>query len=442
MKLFNSKIKYLATLAAFALVASCKPTINIDEPKAPQTPVDFSKFIAVGNSLTAGYANNGLYLEGQKNSFPNMIAEKMKRFGGGEFITPYFSEAEKNGSGYLRLTGLVNGNPVMQFVTNDRAVRGYYQGNPAKPLYTKFDGNNINNLGVPGMRLDMAFAAGVGTEAGNPYFERLLPTSSDLTSYFTYSTTKNHTFFSFSLGNNDVLGYGTNGAFTEGATTVLTDTVNFRLMYTNYINALTANGQKGVVATIPDITATPFLNTVTTQRLEQGVAASTNGAYTKIWISTASGPRIATAEDLFALNFNTDTLGKAVIYGDPSTAGYGLLKANPLHDKHVLDRDEVIEVKTYVNKYNVSIKNIAKSKGLALADIHDFLNKIKTGYNYNGIAISNKFITGNAFSLDGIHLTEMGYAIMANIFIDAINSKYGTALEKVDAAQYPAILMP
>lgn len=77
-----------------------------------------------------------------------------------------------------------------------------------------------------------------------------------------------------------------------------------------------------------------------------------------------------------------------------------------------------------------------------MADVHAFLNKVTTGYNYNGIAISNKFITGNAFSLDGIHLTPMGYAIMANIFIDAINAKYNTVLEKVDAAQYPAVLIP
>ena len=90
MKLLNKNIKYYAAIAAFGLIASCKPTINIDEP-ASNTQVDFSKYIAIGNSLTAGYSNGGLYLSGQQNSFPNFIAEKMKRFGGGEFITPYFS---------------------------------------------------------------------------------------------------------------------------------------------------------------------------------------------------------------------------------------------------------------------------------------------------------------------------------------------------------------
>lgn len=440
MKLLNKNIKYYAAIAAFGLIASCKPTINIDEP-ASNTQVDFSKYIAIGNSLTAGYSNGGLYLSGQQNSFPNFIAEKMKRFGGGEFITPYFSEEQRNGSGYIRLKALINGAPVTESVTTNLAIRGFNEAGAA--LYTRYTGTDINNLGVPGMRIDMAFANGVGSVAGNPYFERLLPENAPLTTtYFDYSTSKNHTFFSFALGNNDVLGYATNGAYTDSPTNTLTSIPLFTQLYTNYINTLTTNNQKGVVATIPDVTETPFLNTVTTQLLEQGVTASTGGVFTKIWISTANGAREATSADLFALTFDTDTLGKAVVFGNPRTAGYGLLESNPLHDKHVLDKDEVLEVKNTINAYNAAIKNIADSKGLAIADVYDFMNKVKVGYNYNGIAISNKYITGNAFSLDGIHLTPMGYAIMANIFIDAINAKYNTALEKVDATQYPAVLIP
>ena len=99
-------------------------------------------------------------------------------------------------------------------------------------------------------------------------------------------------------------------------------------------------------------------------------------------------------------------------------------------------------VKTRIDQYNKKILEVAKSRDLAVADIHAFLNKVKNGYVYNGIVISNKYITGNVFSLDGVHLTPMGYAIMANIFIDAINTKYGTQLDKVDAIQYRGVKMP
>lgn len=441
MKLINKNIKFYAAIAAFGLIASCKPTIEIEEPNTGPSQVNFSKYIAVGNSLTAGYADGGLYLSGQKNSFPNMLAEQMKRFGGGEFVTPYFSEAQRNGSGYIRLKALVNGQPVTETVTSDLAIRGLNAN--GTPLYTRYTGTEINNLGVPGMRLDMAYFPGIGTTLGNPFFERLLPEdASPATTYVDYATSKSHTFFSFALGNNDVLGYATNGAYTDGATNTLTTLATFTQRYTDFIDKLTLNNQKGVVATIPDVTETPFFNTVTTQLIEQGMAAKTQGVYTKIWIRTATGVRQATKDDLFGLTFNTDTLGKAVIYGNPLTAGYGLVEQNPLHDKHVLDKDEVLEVKNIIIAYNKSIKSIAASKELAVADVYDFLLKVKTGYNYNGITISNKFITGNAFSLDGIHLTPMGYAIMANIFVDAINAKYNTRLEKVDATAYPAVLIP
>ncbi len=441
MKLFNNNIKVYAAVAAISLVAACKPSIEIDEPKVTTQQVDFSKYIAVGNSLTAGYADGGLYLEGQVNSFPNMIADKMKRFGGGEFITPYFSESQHNGSGYLRLTALVNGQPVLEPVTTALAIRGFYNNNPEKPLYTKFTGTAINNLGVPGMRLDMSEMPGLGTVAGNPYFERLLPdNASPLTTYQSYASNQNHTFFSFGLGNNDVLGYALNGAApTLDPTKALISEATFTEKYTNFINALTANQQKGVVSTIPDVTAIPYLTTVTNQALLAAATAAAGMPISAIFIETKSGTRPATDKDLFVLPFSSSgLLGKPNALGYP----YGLDPRNPVEDKFVLDANEVIEVQNRVIALNKVIITIAASKNLAVADVYSFFNKVKTGYNYNGIAISNKFITGNAFSLDGVHLTPMGYAIMANIFIDGINSKYGTNLEKVDATLYHGVLLP
>src|SRR5690606_27982467 len=290
-----------------------------------------------------------------------------------------------------------------------------------RPLYTKYT-NEIQNLGVPGMRLDMAFVAGVGSVYGNSYFERLLTDDKTETeTYFNFATTKGHTFFSFWLGNNDVLGYATNGAYHDpnDPTTALTEAGLFANLYTNFIEALTAGERKGVVATIPDVTVVPYFNTVTTARLEAGVSAATQGQFSKIYITTSNGVRMATDEDLFPLTFPADTLGKAVIFGNPATAGYGLIEQNPLHDKFVLDRDEVMEITTHIETLNNTIKSVAENKELALADAHDYLHLVKNGLTLSGIDISASYITGNVFSLDGIHLTPMGNAIMANLFIDA-----------------------
>lgn len=438
MKLHKNNLKIYAAIAVFGLIASCKPTIDIDTPNEKGKQVDFSKFIAVGNSLTAGFANGGLYLEGQKNSFPNMLAEQMKQFGGGEFLTPYFPEDQFNGSGYLRLKALVNGQPVMEEVKTDLAVRGLNSEN--KPLYTKYT-DPINNLGIPGMRLDMSTSFGLGTTLGNPYFERLLPDNAPpTTTYLSYATSHDHTFFSFSLGNNDVLGYATNGAATTNdPTKTLVSEAVFQEKYQEFIDKLTLKQQKGVVATIPDVTAVPFFTTVTTKALLAAASAAAGVPIEALYIETKAGPKKATDNDLFVLPFSS-----AGLLGVPNDLGipYGFSPYNPIGDQFVLDQQEVLEVQERIKKLNSIIKTIASDKGLAVADIYAFLNKVKEGYNYNGITISNKFITGNVFSLDGIHLTPMGYAIMANIFIDSINSKYGSALGKINVAKYDGVLIP
>ncbi|QDW23751.1 G-D-S-L family lipolytic protein [Pedobacter sp. KBS0701] len=418
--------------AAILFTAACKP--EIETPAGTSAgQANFSKYIAVGNSLTSGYADGGLYLEGQKVAYPNLIAVKMSSVGGGAFTSPFFTEEHSNGSGYISLTALVNGTPTLTPVIDKLAIR-----DAAKHL-DKYSGE-IQNLGIPGMRVDLAFAPAFS--AANPFFERLLTDAQvGTTSYFQYVQTKNHTFFSLWLGNNDVLGYALNGAVTVATdpTTTLTDKVTFSSLYANFLNALTAGGQKGIVGTIPDVTAVPYFNTVTVAAL-LNAAKAINPAAAAIYIQTGVGTvRPATAEDLIRLPFQSEG-----IFGKPNSSGipYGLHPLNPIENKWVLDKDEVIKVKDYVTSYNSSIKSLATSKGLAIADTYAYFNQVKTGINVQGVGINASFITGGAFSLDGIHLTPRGNAVIANVFIDAINAKYGSTVPNIDITQYRGVKFP
>ncbi|HMR17729.1 MAG TPA: G-D-S-L family lipolytic protein, partial [Sphingobacterium sp.] len=298
MKRLNKRISLYISLFAVAIVSSCAPSFDdYASQSTGQAQADFSKFIAVGNSLTAGFADGGLYLEGQRNAFPNIIAEQMQIIGGGSFNAPFFSAEQANGSGYLRLKDLVNGNPVIENVTDRLAYR-----EPAK--LTKYTGE-IHNLGVPGMRLDHSGVELVSV--ANMYFERLLPDSEVGTkSYMDFVSNRNHTFFSFWLGNNDALGYATNGAVdAQNGTTTLTSVAVFTAMYTNFINALTANDREGVVATIPDVTAVPYFTAVTRTVLLQAASAVAGMPIDKLFIATKSGTREATDKDMFVLPFSS-----------------------------------------------------------------------------------------------------------------------------------------
>lgn len=429
------KFLYIPLLASLSLWTSCAPEYEGMEVVRPNA--NFQKYIAIGNSLSAGFADGGLYLEGQQVAFPNLIAQQLKHVGGGDFVTPFFSEEQSNGSGYLRLVSLENGSPQTEPVTDKLAIRG--QNPNGQPLYTRYTGGAINNFGVPGMRLDMAFTEGIGTVLGNPYFERLLPeNTSPATTFFGYTTSQEHTFFTFWLGNNDALQYAMNGAVNAGPTTTLTELPLFTMLYNNYINALTAGGQKGAVANIPDVTSIPYFTTVTYAQIMQGVRAATNNAVENIFIETKTGPRAATESDYFVLTFPTAELGQPNAQGIP----YGFHPLNAIKDELVLDQAEAEAVKKRVSEYNTVIKQVAESKGLAFVDVHSFLNRVKAGTVYNGVPLSSSFIVGNAFSLDGVHLTPIGNGIVANLFIQAINNQYGGSIPIVDVTHLSGVKMP
>ncbi|MDP9047756.1 MAG: SGNH/GDSL hydrolase family protein [Bacteroidota bacterium] len=437
--------KHLYIVAGLLVLGGCKPEINT--PKPSRGSADFSRYIAVGNSLTAGYADGGLYLAGQLVSYPNLIASQMKLVGGGAFSQPLFSADQANGSGYLTLTGFnPNGTPVISQVTTNLAIRGIaaVPGFGNVTLYTKYAGD-INNYGVPGIKLQQILFAPYGNLNG--FYERMLAgsTPTNSTTYLDFVTAKPFTFFTSWLGDNDALSYATSG----GAGDVLTDKSQFNQLYQLLIARLTASGQKGVVVTVPDVTSIPFFNTVTVGAIVAGVQKA-NPAVTGIYINaltTASttgtyAPRLATAKDLILLSFNTAKIGQPVTT-QLGPLPYGLTPLTPVENQYVLDQNEVALTEDYVSSYNQTIKSIAATYGLAVFDSFTYLNQIKaSGIAVNGVNLTSNYISGGLFSLDGVHLTPQGYAFIANAMIGVINAKYGSTIPSVNVANYSGVKFP
>jgi hypothetical protein len=424
MKIKNITQCFFAVVLALAV--GCKNESKTDVVVAPQQgTANFTRFISVGNSLTAGFADNGLYLAGQLSSFPSIIAAQMKLAGGGEFTQPLFSVAQKNGSGYVRYGGLTAaGTPNLIPVTTELGIRGQVTiaGIPVT-LYTKSTGD-VNNYGVPGIKLrDVKFAP-YGNFNG--YFERLLTgnAGTNNTTYLDFVTAKDFTFFSNWLGNNDVLSFATSG----GTGDALTPKADFNSLYSEVLDKLTAKGAKGIVATIPDVSAAPYFNTVTVAAVLAAVKAQSPQVQA-LFIATSTGARAATNDDLIILPFPTSLIGGAGFYG--------LTPLNPIESRFVLDKDEVALVKDFTTSYNTSIKTLANAKGLAIFDANEYLNTLKgTGRVIDGVTLNTSYIQGKVFSLDGVHLTPMGNAVVANEMMTQINLKYGSTLPKVNLGNY------
>ncbi len=68
--------KLLFIILSVAFLAGCDK--KIDEYPASSNGVDFSNYVAVGNSLTSGHSDNALYLSGQQRTLPEHPASSFK----------------------------------------------------------------------------------------------------------------------------------------------------------------------------------------------------------------------------------------------------------------------------------------------------------------------------------------------------------------------------
>ncbi|WP_396144512.1 G-D-S-L family lipolytic protein [Flavobacterium sp.] len=114
----------------------------------------------------------------------------------------------------------------------------------------------------------------------------------------------------------------------------------------------------------------------------------------------------------------------------------------PMEDKTVLTAVETAELKIATDAYNSTIQSLAFSNGLGFVNTNSIFNQINAGgITINGITMSSNFVTGGMFSLDGVHPSPRGYALIANKFSKAINAAYGSNLTEVNLANYQ-ILYP
>ena len=100
---------------------------------------------------------------------------------------------------------------------------------------------------------------------------------------------------------------------------------------------------------------------------------------------------------------------------------------NGLDDKDALDTDELLSIKTAIEAYNATIADVASSnENVAVIDLNAILREAASGIQFDRYTMTTSLVTGGLVSLDGIHLTARGYALMANRILGAIDAKFGS----------------
>jgi lysophospholipase L1-like esterase len=114
----------------------------------------------------------------------------------------------------------------------------------------------------------------------------------------------------------------------------------------------------------------------------------------------------------------------------------------PMQDNTTLTATETAEVKAATDAYNTTIATLASTNGLAFVDANAILGQVANGgLVVSGYTMTSTYVTGNSFSLDGVHPSPKGYALIANKFLEAINTTYGSNFKGVNLGQYQ-ILYP
>ena len=462
----------------------------------------FTKYVSLGNSLTAGYSDNALFIEGQKSSYTNILAKQFATVGGGEFKIPFMAD----NIGGFKINGTQAAGPRLYF---NGSVPVPVSGTPSTEITTSIAaGGPYNNCGVPGAKSFHLLSPSYGSLAGislgtaNPYYVRFAPNAT--TSVLAYAMSQTPTFFSLWIGNNDVLGYATTGGDDTNPITPSAGAagVGFDATYDALVTTLTSAGAKGVIANIPYVNTVPFFTTVPTNpvplnatqigqlnplfgamnsmlaaagqpaRFQTLTASSTNPLLIKDEMLAYDATALFTAAFQGApFNYPPATAGfLGTLYGKArhasnatATKDYILLTAKdligatqpgypasnntigvtfPMQDNTTLTASEVALVKAATDAYNAKIKAVATAKGLAFVDTNALMTQIANGgVSANGFTVTSAFVTGGGFSTDGVHPSPRGYALIANKFIEAINSTYHSNLKGVDLGNY-RILFP
>lgn len=456
------KIKFIISLFLSAILfVSCDDYTDL-------TPVvkdkmsgnaDFTRYVSLGNSLTAGYQNGTLYESAQVYSYPNLIAKQV----GTTFEMPIVSDPGLGGR--MEIQSL---DPFVVYTNKTAGV----------PLNSNYPAP-YNNLGVPGaLTYDILFAKSSTTCASyvygntpNPYFDLILRNSAlNLGTPLEQALAQAPTFITLWIGNNDVLGYATSGGTSPSAPTSVND---FQQLYGGIAQGLSQyasqTGAKVVVANIPNVSAIPFFTTVGAQIAinpnipwanlllgfvyqkagESGIgsgSATQNDLLTGKVLVTLQGSSYAALLGQPTGKFYRDNHYPALPVGIDTTKPFGFHPQNPFPNPYVLDPNEITTANNAVAQYNSVIAGLAQNFGFGLVDINTKFNQFRAadftgGTVIDGITFKTLYVSGGLFGLDGVHPTNQAHAIVANEFIKVINSKFGAKIPLIDVSSIPGSLI-
>jgi len=414
------RVGALAAVAiTIAAVACTKDSVDVLSPPAAANPI-FQRYVALGNSITAGYQSSGISDSTQKESYARLLAEQMHTsYVYPQLVNPGCPPPIANFQTRIRTSG--------DTISNSCRLR-----NAATTLLVQ------NNVAVPGATS----------------FDPTAPTtkaSNILTQLFLGGKTQvqraldaQPTFVSVWIGNNDVLDAAAKGvtvyqnATDAGSVAVktalstqgITDTLTFVANYKKMIDQLLVQPNlKGILIGVVDVTQIPFIFSVDSLIGEPATKAYFDAAVghaTTITADCAGSGALVTLGMIQFLKGNPTA---------PISCTKGVVPTAPaIGDFFILDAADQALFHKVITRYNGYIKAKADSIGFAYLDPNPLLAGLRGapgGIPLVPVLSSPTATFGPYISLDGIHPSGKAHRAIAGALVLAINAKYGTSLAAV-----------
>ena len=458
----------------FGLLAACKPNVTLTKKPIPGL-ANFSNYLAIGNSLTSGFSDNSLTVSGQLNSYPQRLFEQFQLIPGDSggaksyFVQPLLHSDNgypnaKYVLGYVHDTCTTDS--TLSAVTYPNFIPDPIDAQRYTWQNSNYNHGQINNLGVPGIRVADFSVPGYGR--GNPYSVRFFHDTSIGSTPFDELNYRVHnlhpSFFTMWLGANDVLGYAVAGGIGDGTGNALpnafgyyntTDVTPWTVFYKNYDSAVrvaTSTGARGVLINIPDITTLPYCTVIPSNGLvikSQDSADALNAYWKTTYPAVVINKAFQVGNNQYMVKDHNNILrqsvpGELILMSIPqeqlTCTAYGSYQ--PIDGQYVLTTEEIQMIRTATLMYNSYIYQEALTYNLTYVDMNAYLTTLYTGIVFNGINYNAGYMSGGAFSLDGIHLTQRGYALVANKILTDINTYYHSTIPMADVNKYHGVLFP
>jgi hypothetical protein len=407
--------------------------VDIEKLKSPyrdelhQLKGEPFKLITLGGSVSAGVMDGGYFNEGIETSYPNLIARQL---GLKDFISPRFDNRDYNGFGRLALSAKnYTGGPVLKFniSTNNSGIK---EASENRIVLNSFrDPKSISNWSIPfstrweaiwnyshSLMEYQAFSERIDYKNSSTKLGDIVIMEngfSDMISYLTGARDPNNTDF--------INGYGWGAAAIQEEAIAISyntkgkDVSNRRFMF--------------CVFNVPDVLDLALLNYIKSPDVEKSLLFGKEIVFKDykpeelVWYPNPA------LDSLMGKNVNMVLKNDILKEFETGRKGIGRYPSSFFKNSQYYRS---------IANYNDLIQQLGKEYSFPIIDMKSMYSRIRKGeyVTHDGIKVEFKYPHGNFYSLDGIHPTAFGQAVIANEVIATLNTYYKIDIPLVPTRHY------